>query len=98
MLTVQGDYYSGSEDALSAGTSKGYGGNLLGRWSHVLSDSSDAVLQFYYDRTHLLDPTPALVLGSSGLAPAGALIDGLDTYDIDFQHRFAPNERNHVQW
>jgi iron complex outermembrane receptor protein len=32
------------------------------------------------------------------LAPPGFLRDDLDTYDIDFQYRFAANERNHIQW
>jgi len=98
LLTVQGDYYVGDEDALSAGVAQVHGGNLLGRWSHMLSESSDVVVQFYYDRTHLTDPVRALVLGSTLLAPPGLLRDDLDTYDIDFQYRFAANERNNIQW
>ena len=97
-FTVQGDYYVGDEDALSAGVAKVDGGNLLGRWSRTMSESSDVVVQFYYDRTHLTDPVRALILGSTVLAPPGLLRDDLDTYDIDFQYRFAANERNNIQW
>jgi iron complex outermembrane receptor protein len=97
-FTLQGDYYDGAEEALSAATTDVHGGNLLGRWSRTLSTSSDLQLQVYYDHTHLTDPVPALVLGPTTIAPAGVLRDDLDTFDIDFQHRFAPNERNQVQW
>src|SRR5258706_10565904 len=50
-------------------------------------------LQFYYDRTHLNQPTAA-----TQFARAGALIDDLDTYDIDFQHRYRVDKRNRIVW
>ncbi|MDR3387868.1 MAG: TonB-dependent receptor [Rudaea sp.] len=97
-LTVQGDFYGGDEGEVAGGTARISGGNILGRWSHAISDSSDMSLQVYYDRTHLSDPVAALVLNSTVFAPAGILTDDLDTYDVDFQHRFVLNERNHVEW
>jgi iron complex outermembrane receptor protein len=52
-------------------------------------------LQLYYDRTHLVDPVPA---NATTGEPAGTLTDDLDTYDLDFQHRFSLGERNHIVW
>jgi len=69
------------------------GGNLLGRWSHTFSEDSDMSLQCYYDRTHRAVPKPAFIA-----TPAGTLVDDLDTYDLDFQHRFHLGERNHFVW
>ena len=50
------------------------GGNVIGRWSHTISDNSDFKLQLYYDRTDRNIP--------------GTFAENLDTYDVDFQHRF----------
>jgi iron complex outermembrane receptor protein len=97
-LTAQGDFYSGEEDALSGGVSSVSGRNLLGRWSHVASSESVLSLQVYYDHTHLAEPVPALVINSTEFAPAGTLSDDLDTYDVDFQHRFSLGEANHIEW
>jgi iron complex outermembrane receptor protein len=74
------------------------GGNLLARWTHLVSERSDFSLQLYYDRTHLFDPIGALALGGRPIAPAGLLTDDLDTYDIDFQHRFGLGERHRLTW
>jgi len=92
-FTLQGDYYSGSEDVTTGGKTDVAGGNLLGRWSHTFSEGSDMSLQCYYDRTHRSVPKPAFLA-----APAGTLVDDLDTYDLDFQHRFHLGERNHFVW
>jgi iron complex outermembrane recepter protein len=80
--TVQGDAYRIEEQIQWGGDGAVSGGNVLGRWSRTVSDSSDMSLQFYYDRTHLTLPVPVVFL-----APAGTLRDDLDTYDLDFQHR-----------
>jgi iron complex outermembrane receptor protein len=50
------------------------GGNILGRWRHTIDTDSDFELRAYYDHTHRDDPS---------------FRDDLDTYDLDFQHRFA---------
>jgi len=92
-LTLQGDVYSGDENLSQGRNSRFSGGNILGRWSHTFADSSSLSLHFYYDRTHLNLPAPG-----NAFAPAGTLIDDLDTYDLDFQHRFHLGERNQFVW
>ena len=92
-FTLQGDLYNGDEHLSAVGRSRSTGGNVLGRWSHAASDGSGFHLQLYYDRTHLRIPVPA-----TAFAPAGALEDDLDTYDIDFQHRLLLGARNRVVW
>jgi iron complex outermembrane receptor protein len=92
-FTVQGDVYSGSENTPSGNDSGIRGSNILGRWSHTFSDDSDMSLQLYYDQTHFSLPKPAVLF-----SPAGELTDDLDTYDLDFQHRFRLNERNKIVW
>lgn len=92
-LTLQGDIYGGNEDVPTGGGAKVGGGNILGRWAHDFSDGSNTSLQLYYDRTHLADPKP-----KSGSLPAGILTDDLDTYDLDFQHRFRLGGRNGIVW
>jgi iron complex outermembrane receptor protein len=88
VFTVQGDLYAGHEN-LPTGDERIGGGNILGRWTHTISDDSDTSLQAYYDRTHLSFPYGA---------PLGTLVDDLDTYDLDFQHRFSLGERNKIVW
>jgi iron complex outermembrane receptor protein len=92
-FTLQGDFYGGEEDIATGGTAKLNGNNILGRWSHSSSEDSDLSLQAYYDRTHLRLPVPA-----NAFAPAGTLEDDLDTYDVDFQHRFQLSPRQQVVW
>ncbi len=97
-FTLQGDFYSGHEDEPSGGAAATSGGNLLGRWSRRFSQDSDISLLSYVDRTHLLDPQPALTLGTLQLAPAGALQDDLTTYDVELQHRFGVGARHRIVW
>jgi iron complex outermembrane recepter protein len=94
-LTVQGDIYHGDigqrlKQTLAVppfsssfdeqiGTE---GGNVLARWSSVLSPTSSLSLQFYYDRTKRTE----LLLG-----------EACDTWDFDFQHSFAA-PRNKIVW
>ena len=92
-LTLQGDYYAGHENITTGGRANVSGGNILGRWSHTFSDENDLSLQLYYDRTHLVDPIPA-----NPFEPAGTLTDDLDTYDLDFQHRFHLGGHNYLVW
>ena len=94
-FTLQGDYYNGRENVTTGGNAGVDGANVLGRFSHTFSDDSDMSLQLYYDRTHLSDPIPVSV---DPFEPAGTLTDDLDTYDLDFQHRFHLGERNNFVW
>jgi iron complex outermembrane receptor protein len=97
-LSFHGDFYDGHEGVDTGGGAQTSGGNVVGRWTHVISDQSDLSLQSYYDRTHLVDPIPAYTLGALELSPAGNLQDDLTTFDTDFQHRFALGEHNRVVW
>ncbi len=99
-LTLQGDFYSQGEDDGSIGNEKSSGGNVLGRLSHTFSSDSDMSLQLYYDRTFLSQPfsaSPAAPPYYTGFS-AASLIDELDTYDLDFQHRIHLGERDNVVW
>lgn len=90
-FTLQGDIYGSELDIQSGGQAEASGGNVVSRWSHSFSDESDMTLQFYYDRTQLRDP-----LTLNGVTQV--LSDDLDTYDVDFQHRFRLDQRNHIVW
>jgi len=96
-LTVQGDFYDGGSglenvevvslvpptSRMIDRTQEVQGGNLLGRWTHRFSETSETMLQVYYDRTERQDD----------------LVDeDRDTVDVDFQHGFSLGERNRVTW
>jgi iron complex outermembrane recepter protein len=83
MLTLQGDSYAGSESAKISETFLD-GQNLLGRWSHTMSDTSDLTVQAYFDRTWR--------------DIVHSFAEDLKTYDIDFQFRFALGERQSITW
>jgi iron complex outermembrane receptor protein len=97
-LTLQGDFYSsrvGQTDTRPllappfstkvTHTTEVAGGYLLGKWAHVVSATSDFSLQFYYDRNQRHDDD-------------GGLDYDQDTWDIDFQHRFAPADGHQIIW
>jgi iron complex outermembrane receptor protein len=92
-LMVKGDAYGGNEHVPTGGKTSTGGGSLTTRWSHTISETSTASLQLYYDHTQLSNPEPA-----SQFAPSGTLKDRLDTYDLDFEHRFALGTRNRAVW
>jgi iron complex outermembrane receptor protein len=92
-LTLQGDFYNGDEDLATGGNARVTGINVLGRWTHTFSNSSNTSLQLYYDRNHLNDAVPA-----NAFAPSGTLIDNLDKFDVDFQHRLHLSEGNNLVW
>ncbi|HEX3624000.1 MAG TPA: TonB-dependent receptor [Verrucomicrobiae bacterium] len=104
--TLQGDIFGGNTHTEPGGEGMQQdeatigGGNVLGRWTHTYSDDSDMQLQLYYDRTHLTVPyaTFADPFDVNLVAPAGTLIDNLDTVDMDFQHRFPIGQYNNVMW
>jgi len=84
LFTLQGDLYenrlplAGPDDIVTRGA------NVMGRWSHTLSEASHVKLQGYVDRMHRNIP--------------GQYDDVLYTYDLDFQHRFALGARHAVVW
>jgi iron complex outermembrane receptor protein len=81
-FTMQGDVFSGSKEN-PTDTRAFDGQNILGRWSRTLSENSNFILQLYYDRYWRDDPITA---------------DELETYDLDFQHRFSLSEKHRMLW
>ncbi len=95
-LTLQGDAYEGKANqtrtrmTLSPPYSYKFsdeaqlsGGNLIGRWNHIISSSSDMNLQFYYDHTQRDEKS---------------FKETRDTVDMDFQHRFALTLNQEILW
>jgi iron complex outermembrane receptor protein len=74
-VTVQGDGYGGSEAQPGARAERLSGGNLTGRWDHVLSNGSALQVQAYYDRARR----------GQEVSGAGLVVN---TYDIDAQYSF----------
>ncbi len=83
-FTLQGDFYDGELSDPNDQEADLKGGNVLARWSRVLSDHSDMSLQLYYDRTRR--------------SIQKSLAEDLTTYDIDFQHRLQLGDRNDLIW
>jgi iron complex outermembrane receptor protein len=96
LLTLQGDYYGGTYNHNVVMTSLtppfsqnitpadyNSGRNLLGRWTHDFTGTSQLTVQGYYDHTRNADA------GAEGLP---------DVYDFDAQHRFALGKRQDVVW
>jgi iron complex outermembrane recepter protein len=95
-LTFQGDYYYSDAGETVDETlltppfvnrvnlvDHNEGGNILSRWTHVFSETSQLMLQMYYDYIRHGD---APVVGDN------------ETYDFDLQHRFALGERQDIVW
>ena len=97
LLTLQGDIHHLHEDQLyerlratepftayrDAGADTASGGNVLARWTHTLASGSELVFQSYYDRTE---------------RTSSIQDERRDTFDIDFQHRFALGNGQTVVW
>ncbi len=81
LLTLQGDGYASDLGTAIGPHSSTAGGNVLGRWSHMISEDADTTLQTYYDRTH------------RNVANAG-LAEDLHTFDVDFQYHLKFAERH----
>ena len=82
--TLQGDVYDGRIGQPSSGDIAVRGGNVVGKWSHIVSTNSSIEAQLYYDRTHRDIP--------------GTFGEDLDTYDVDFQHHALLGARHDVVW
>ena len=59
------------------------GVNILAKWNHTFSPTSDTILQLYYDRNDLDDPRVSEIV---------------DTIDLDFQHNFSIGEKHEITW
>jgi iron complex outermembrane receptor protein len=105
-FTLQGDIYDGDSGNLedfvapppltpidnTKNDREFSGGNLLARFKHTFSDTSDLALQIFFDRT--VDRFEYVEVGAGNLS-TGAQIN---TYDLDFQHRFSFGDRNKITW
>jgi iron complex outermembrane recepter protein len=84
LVTLQGDFYQGSEDGYALPREDLLGQNVLGRWNHAFADGSALQLQGYYD--HQLQSEP------------GIGEDDLHTYDLYLQHSFSWGARQSIVW
>ena len=95
-LTLQGDYYySDAGETIDWAMltppfanrvnyiDHNEGGNVLGRWTHDFSETSQLTLQMYYD--HMRQEDAPIIIRN-------------ETYDFDLQHRFALGERQDIVW
>jgi len=95
-LTLQGDYYySDTGETVDWAMltppfanrvnyiDHNEGGNVLSRWTHDFSETSQLTLQMYYD--HIRQEDAPLIIRN-------------ETYDFDLQHRFALGERQDIVW
>lgn len=98
-LTLQGDIYSmDSGDLENVATPyppfakmmyvsrDADGRNILGRWKRTFSDTSDMILQLYYDYAKVY------TLFYEPFEPC------IQTYDLDFQHRFRMTDAQELIW
>ncbi len=98
-FTLQGDYYDGTSGDLESVTVpfspysvnrevpiESSGGNVLGRWKRKWSEDSEMILQAYYDRA---DDKSKFFEGFRRV---------VDTFDIDFQHRFPLRDNQELTW
>jgi iron complex outermembrane receptor protein len=82
-LSVHGDVYGGSEE--TPVNSKQNGQNLMAKWVHNYSPSSELVVQAYFDRTWKYLTT-------------SDFREQVNTYDLDVQHHFNVNNSNSILW
>ncbi|MCP4353753.1 MAG: TonB-dependent receptor [Desulfobacterales bacterium] len=95
-FTIQGEAYSNRYDTefnnlllyppyrtKQTDVSKAEGCHIIGRWEHMISETSDTVLQLYYDHARKdYDP------GASRI----------NTVDLELRHRFAVFPRHDIVW
>jgi iron complex outermembrane recepter protein len=84
LVTVQGDFYQGSEERPPPPDEAISGDNVLARWNHALDGGAALQIQAYYDYTFF--------------SRAGLESDDLSTYDVDVQHSFSWGERQGIVW
>jgi iron complex outermembrane receptor protein len=83
-VTVQGDANESHTGRATSGDATARSHNILARWTHTLSPSSDVQLQTYYDSADRASPH---VYG-----------DQLDTFDAEFQHQFQAGHAQQIVW
>ncbi len=96
LFILQGDYYQGNEkETLSLFTSpekaidtRAYQYNILGRWQHKTGASNLMTLQFFYNRERW----------NNNINNSALVNYHIDTFDVDFQHRFQFFDRHDLSW
>ncbi len=84
-LTIQGDVYGGEEgDTLVSNMN---GQNILARFGHTISSTSDISVQMYYDRAYRY-------FGASTSTKSYVA----NTADMEAQHRFVYRDRHRMLW
>jgi iron complex outermembrane receptor protein len=83
-FSLQGDAYGGVMTMPAGRDASLNGGNLMARWARTLSPTSDIRLRAYFDRTYRDNP--------------GAFGEGLNTYDVELQHRTQLGQRHNLVW
>jgi iron complex outermembrane recepter protein len=81
-VVVRGDYYGGVIAQPAPGDVTVDGQNVTARWTHPLGEDSDMTLQVYWDRTWRRIPD--------------FFAEDLNTFDLDFQHRFPFGQRHRI--
>jgi iron complex outermembrane receptor protein len=84
LMTLQGDFYQGSEERSAPPNEAISGDNVLARWNHLLDGGSTLQVQAYSDYTYF--------------SRAGLESDELKTYDVDVQHSFSWGDRQGIVW
>jgi iron complex outermembrane receptor protein len=82
-FTLQGDFYRGFEGLPLRQDAKVLGGDVLGRWSRTISNTSSLQVQMYYDRSLRRVPLQSDFRQR--------------TFDVDVSHQFAVGRHN-VTW
>lgn len=80
IFTLQGDIYAGEEDDTLSTIVNGQ--NILGRWVRTFSETSETLIQAYFDRTW------------RDIRTNSPLRDELLTFDIEAQQQFAVGNNN----
>ncbi|HEX4342995.1 MAG TPA: TonB-dependent receptor, partial [Verrucomicrobiae bacterium] len=81
-MTLEGNFYSGTEDTLGPGDTIVDGQNVLGRWTHDFQNESEFSAQAYFDRTWRDIPN--------------SFAEDLKTFDIDLQYSFDWGNRQKI--
>jgi len=88
LVTIQGDVFENKVEKYNESHVSNPGVNILGRWTHVFSSTSETVFQTYYDRTGEISKSGAYSMTR----------EIVETFDIDFQHRFRLFEYQEIVW
>lgn len=84
LLTVQGEAYYNTFGLAGRPDAENPGGNLLARWTQDFSDTSQLQVQAYYDRSIRDIPLQ--------------FSEDRNTWDLEFHHSFAFQERHRIVW